>query len=118
MKIWCCLCFGQEDEEEFKNRETMREKEANLGDFDCDQSKLREIGNDEGIGSGKLGNEDDGVKFRSRIDEGGSNSTQEADFNLSLGAEPSSSTAVPVLGRDDVDRDSHSKRPKVHSLAP
>ncbi|KAI3811517.1 hypothetical protein L1987_21241 [Smallanthus sonchifolius] len=116
MKIWCCLCFGEE--EEYKNREMMREREAILGDIDCDQGKLKEIGNDEGIGSGNMRDEDDGIKLPLQLGEGSSKSTAEVNLNLSLGGEPSCSTAVPVLGRDDdIDRDSHSKRPKVHSLA-
>lgn len=94
----------------------MREKEGNLGDFDCD--KLKEIRNDEELGSGNMRNcEDDGMRFQLQLGEGSSRSTAEVDLNLSLGGESSSSTAVPVVGRDDVDRDSYSKRPKVHSLA-
>ncbi|KAK9055317.1 hypothetical protein SSX86_026399 [Deinandra increscens subsp. villosa] len=112
MKIWCCLCFGEEEEEEYKNRETMREKDAVLGNI---EGESEEIGNDEAIlGSENLRNEDDGIKFRLQLGEGSSKSTAEVNLDLSLG-EPSSSTAV--FGSDEIDRDSHSKRPKVHSLA-
>ncbi|KAD3068194.1 hypothetical protein E3N88_36074 [Mikania micrantha] len=118
MKIWCCLCFDEEEEEEeYKKIEPMREREAILGNLDCDQDESKETGNGERLGSGNPRDEDDGIKFRLQVGEDTSNSTTEVNLNLSLGGESSSSTAVPVLGRDGVDRDSHSKRPKVHSLA-
>ncbi|KAL4560494.1 hypothetical protein LXL04_032646 [Taraxacum kok-saghyz] len=95
MKIWCCLCFGEE-EEEYKNK-----------------------GSDEELGSSK---QDDGGESRLQPGEGSSKSssegsTLEVNLNLSLGGESSSSSAVAVLERDGLDRDSHSKRPKARSLA-
>ncbi|KAL4571153.1 hypothetical protein LXL04_017904 [Taraxacum kok-saghyz] len=119
MKIWCCLCFGEE-EEEYKNKSaTMGEREGILGNLDFDDCKYEEIGSDEELGSGK---QDDGGEFRLQPGEGtskssGEGSTLEVNLNLSLGGESSSSSAVAVLERDGLDRDSHSKRPKVHSLA-
>ncbi|XP_024965033.1 F-box/LRR-repeat protein 15-like [Cynara cardunculus var. scolymus] len=123
MKIWCCLCFGEEEEEEeYKKTEMMREREGIFGNLDCDEAKSEEIGNDEELGSGNPMDEDDGAKFRLQLGEGTSKtsaegSTVEVNLNLSLGGEPSSSSAVAVLERDGLDRDTHSKRPKVHSLA-
>ncbi|KAJ0749277.1 putative F-box domain, leucine-rich repeat domain superfamily, F-box-like domain superfamily [Helianthus annuus] len=58
--------------------------------------------------------EDDEMKL---LGEGCSRTTAEVDLNLSLGGESESSAAVAAIERDDVDRDSQSKRPKVHSLA-
>ncbi|KAI3514043.1 hypothetical protein L1887_12359 [Cichorium endivia] len=121
MKIWCCLCFGEE-EEEFKKRETMGERDGILGNLDYDEGKSEEIGHDDELGSGKPRNENDGSKFRLQPGEGTSKSSTEGsnvdvNLNLSLGGEPSSSSAVAVLERDGLDRDSHSKRHKVHSLA-
>lgn len=106
MKIWCCLCFGEEkEEEEYKKRETMRDREGILGDLvDCDQVKLEEIENLEELG------------FQLQEGEGASKSSAEnVDFILSLGGECSSSSAVPVVERDGSDRDNYSKRPKVQS---
>ncbi|KAI3682114.1 hypothetical protein L2E82_50146 [Cichorium intybus] len=121
MKIWCCLCFGEE-EEEFKKRETMGERDGILGNLDYDEGKSEEIGHDDELGSGKPRNENDGSKFRLQPGEGTSKSSTEGsnvdvNLNLSLGGESSSSSAVVVLERDGLDRDSHSKRHKVHSLA-
>lgn len=116
MKIWCCLCFGEEEqeEEEYKKRDLMRETEDILGEIDCDQEKSEEIGNGEELG---FGGEDGGAKFGLQVGEGSSKSTAEVNLNLSLGGESSSSSAVQLLERDGLDRDIHSKRPKVHSLA-
>lgn len=117
MKIWCCLCFGEE-EEEYKKRETMGERKGILGNLDFDEGKSEEIRHDEELGSGKPRDEDDGGKFRLQPGEGTSRgSNVDVNLNLSLGGDPSSSSAAAVLERDGLDRDSHSKRPKVHSLA-
>ncbi|CAI9298040.1 unnamed protein product [Lactuca saligna] len=118
MKIWCCLCFGEEEEEEYKKRETMGERKGILGNIDFDEGKSEEIGHEEELGSGKPRDEDDGGKFRLQPGEGTSRgSNVDVNLNLSLGGDPSSSSAAAVLERDGLDRDSHSKRPKVHSLA-
>lgn len=100
----------------------MGERDGILGNLDYDEGKSEEIGHDDELGSGKPRNENDGSKFRLQPGEGTSKSSTEGsnvdvNLNLSLGGEPSSSSAVVVLERDGLDRDSHSKRHKVHSLA-
>ncbi|KAI3767067.1 hypothetical protein L2E82_17149 [Cichorium intybus] len=67
-----------------------------LGNLDYDEGKSEEIGHDDELGSG---------------------TNQDVNLNLSLGGEPSSSSAMAVLERDGLDRDSHNKRHKVHYLA-
>ncbi|KAI3786966.1 hypothetical protein L1987_41081 [Smallanthus sonchifolius] len=76
------------------------------------------MGNYEELGSGNPMNEDDGVKFGLQLGEGTSKSSADVDLNLSLGGEPSSSSAVHLLERGGLDRDSHSKRPKVQESMP
>ncbi|XP_076926226.1 F-box/LRR-repeat protein 15-like [Bidens hawaiensis] len=109
MRIWCCLCFGEQDE---SNK--MVDSEGILGnsDSDSDEGMFEDIGNYDM-------NEEDSVELLLRLGEASSRSAAagEVDLNLSLGV-PSCSSAVPVLERGGPDRDSCSKRPKVHSNAP
>lgn len=88
MKIWCFLCFGEE-REDYKKRETMSESDRDvfLVDVDCEQGE-----SELGFWNQMYEDYDDGVKY-----------------GLQLGEGTSSSSVVPVL-----DRDSQSKRPKVH----
>lgn len=89
----------------------MVDSEGILGISDSDEGMFEDIGNYDM-------NEEDSVELLLRLGEAGSRSVAvgEVDLNLSLGV-PSSSSAVPVLERGGLDRDSCSKRPKVHSNA-
>ncbi|XP_071696472.1 F-box/LRR-repeat protein 15-like [Rutidosis leptorrhynchoides] len=104
MKIWCCLCFDEDkEEEEYKKRETMRDREDVFRDLvDSDQFQLEEIENFEELGFPLPGGE-------------GTSKGSTENGNLIFGGESSSSSAVPVLVRDDLDRHNYSKRPKVQS---
>ncbi|KAL6965731.1 F-box/LRR-repeat protein 15 [Sarracenia purpurea var. burkii] len=142
MKIWCCLCFGEEEDD---NKRTMRE-----GDFQNEsEAKAEDIENDDSepfllefavggldelhsqaveTGRNLPEREDVAAKtgggfaftigstrgfdhFASSSDQG----VMEVNLSLGLGEEPSSSSVA--LDREECDRDSHNKRPKMHSFS-
>ncbi|KVI01479.1 F-box domain, cyclin-like protein [Cynara cardunculus var. scolymus] len=120
MKVWCCSCFGEEDEEEYnKKREMMREREDILGKNGMDDVKF------EGVKNADLGfqdPEDDGgenIQLRLGSSREGSSTatTLDVNFNLGPGEEPSSSSAVADPKRDGPDSGTQCKRPKVRSFA-
>ncbi|KAI7733409.1 hypothetical protein M8C21_023275, partial [Ambrosia artemisiifolia] len=96
MRIWCCLCFGEEEEEEYSKREMIGEKEE--------------------LGFDNYGDVVDGENVPMR-----SESLDAQGSGLSLGVleESSSSLAAAAVGSevDALDRGGHCKRPKVNSLA-
>lgn len=107
MRIWCCLGFGEGDEEACDKSGKMSEsdKERILGNNDMDEG-----GN---VGDGG-GNEDGNENVQLRpgsLMEGCSSSS------VAHGDEPSCSWAVPGTESDEIDRGVHFKRPKVRSLA-
>ncbi|PSR93622.1 F-box/LRR-repeat protein [Actinidia chinensis var. chinensis] len=131
MKIWCCLCFGEEEDDK---RGTMRggnfqeESEAKVGDMENDEPERfmlglstgspdesesqmvdanRDLGEREEVGGSNALSRD----FDQFASSSGQGLMEEVDLSLSLGEEPSS-----TLDRE-LDRDSRNKRPKLHSFS-
>uniref|UniRef100_A0A5B6YK04 Putative F-box/LRR-repeat protein 15 n=1 Tax=Davidia involucrata TaxID=16924 RepID=A0A5B6YK04_DAVIN len=146
MKIWCFLCFGEEDEDK---QETMREgilgndskgKSEDMENDESDALKLRfslgrpvdneELQPQEGDGrkdlveiesapDGGVGDGFAGVGSSWCFDQFASSSghgMMDINLSLGLGKEPSSSSAA-ALDREKCDRNSCNKRPKVHSFS-
>ncbi|KAF5802605.1 putative F-box domain, leucine-rich repeat domain superfamily [Helianthus annuus] len=95
MRIWCLLCFG---EEEHKIIDTMSEKSEEIGHFE-------ELGFESLVNSR---NEDD---LRSK------STTEDVNLNLNLSLGGESSGSSGAVERGGLDRDSHSKRHKAQSTA-
>ena len=128
MKIWCCLCFGEEEDDK---KGTMRggnfqdEGEAKVGDMEIDEPERfllelltgspdesesqmvdasRDLGEREEVGGSNALSRD----FDQFASSSGQGLMEEVDLSLSLGEEPSS-----TLDRE-LDRNSRNKRPKLH----
>lgn len=135
MRIWCCLCFGEEEKED-KEKEAMElgnESEAKPEDMENDEVP-QPLDFDLGFLESQYGDAikgldekeclfaSDGVTIGSLSSFHGmaeslssGKGVMEVNLNLGLGGESSSSSAA--LGRENRDRDSHHKRPKVHSFS-
>ncbi|CAK9168656.1 unnamed protein product [Ilex paraguariensis] len=142
MKIWCFLCFGEEEEDNYcskKNKGTIM-REDNL--WNGSEGKTEDMDDDEpeglglGFSLGRVGSEElqsllGDVRSDVPEREGlgiGSGSTEifqyydqflssRGQVNLKLGLGEESSSAAAGLDRENCDHDSHNKRPKVHSFS-
>jgi hypothetical protein len=132
MKIWCCLCFAgeEEDDEEQVGEEDKGEamREGVFGDTGNPEGR---IGNDEdteqlGLAANRSGRDEQLRRFEDAVVamrgsahwEGAPGaSSLFPRFLISQGSEgeaSSASGAAALTGVEDRDRDSHSKRAKVH----
>ncbi|XP_059644394.1 F-box/LRR-repeat protein 15 isoform X2 [Cornus florida] len=133
MKIWCCLCFGEEKEEDNKEMmrregifgkeseegksEDMENDESGRGRFSLERfSELRPLADDvDGESAHSLGGDGAGSSDQFASASGSGQDMVELNLALALAGEPSSSS--PALDAENFLRDSHSKRPKVHSFS-
>ncbi|MFS7918770.1 hypothetical protein Hanom_Chr03g00205061 [Helianthus anomalus] len=108
MKIWCWLCFGEEEEHNNNynyKRELVMEKEGTLVNSDVDEGKHEELGfcNFGGV---------DGENVQMQL-----GSLEEGSSNLDVGLNLGSSSLAAGSEMEGLDRGGHCKRPKVNSLA-
>ncbi|KAL7170798.1 hypothetical protein ACSBR2_035635 [Camellia fascicularis] len=143
MKIWCCFCFDEEEDDKKgtmrggisgKESEDKAEEMENydsegfllgfsLGSLDELQSQVLdarpELGErEDGVGASACAGFSSTVGSSQGFDQFASSSGQgvmEVDLRLGLGEELLPSSAA--LDREECDRDSHNKRPKVHSFS-
>lgn len=102
MKIWgCCLCFGEEEEDEYRERAIMSEKvdDEEVGGIDGIELQLDDA-------SEKVGEREGGA---GPSNAASSSRLMEVDSNVDSGS------SVSMLEREEMERDSQSKRAKVDS---
>lgn len=129
MRIWCCLCFGEDEGEDGKERESMREgilrneSEGKSEDMENDEEGLGFLMERDKVGERlqsqlseerRVSLEGDGSTYGFASSSGQGNG-KVINLNLGLGEEPPTSSAAAE--REGCARDSHSKRPKVHSFS-
>ncbi|KAA8546239.1 hypothetical protein F0562_003022 [Nyssa sinensis] len=146
MKIWCCFCCGEEEEDK---KETMREgilgneSEDKSEDMENEESEAVELG----FSLGRLGGSEE---LRPQVGDGRRDLVERQsapgdavvgglpmtvgsslyfdqfastsghgmmEVNLSLGLGEDPSSSSAALGSEKCDRDSYNKRPKVHSFS-
>ncbi|KAH7523879.1 hypothetical protein FEM48_Zijuj06G0058800 [Ziziphus jujuba var. spinosa] len=143
MKIWCCLCFNQDDEpeEEEENREEEEEeKDMKEGGFENEGYSEGSIENEEepeeiprlGLAANDGRERDDNNDNNVRLFEGmvqavrsgahwdeavnvGALASLRAAFRSSRRSMGESSSASSAATAENCDHDSHNKRAKVHS---
>lgn len=132
MKIWCCLCFaGEEEDDEEEVGEQGKGEAMGEGVFGDTGNPEGRIGNDEdteqlGLAANRGGGDDQLRRFEDAVVamrgsahwEGAARAgSLFSRFRISRGSEgetSSASGAAALTGVEDRDRDSHSKRAKVH----
>ncbi|XAR57573.1 hypothetical protein NMG60_11025761 [Bertholletia excelsa] len=142
MRIWCCLCFGEEEEDKkgpMREGILGNESEAKTEDMENDESdgfllgfslgsldelhpQVADTGRDHDDREGADTRAGSGFAFMVGSSRGfdqlastSSHGVMDVNLSLGLGEEPLSSPAAP--DREECDRDSHNKRPKVHSFS-
>lgn len=133
MKIWCCLCFTQDDEPEEGDRRV--EEDMKEGGFENEGNSEGNIGNEEepediprlGLAADGRERDDNARLFEGMVqavrsgahwDEAvnvGALASLRAAFRSSRRSMGESSSASFAAAAEDCDHDSHSKRAKVHS---
>ncbi|XP_009626177.1 F-box/LRR-repeat protein 15 [Nicotiana tomentosiformis] len=137
MRIWCCFCFGEEEEDNSKGyKKSMRDPIlGNNGDESPDENPAFDwravfdgvdVG---GAGASRPRADNVGVRRNEEIDfdinwllsdvevrNGNYSGERMLNVNLNLGLSEEASSSSTVQ-REDPDRDSCSKRPKVNSFS-
>lgn len=132
MKIWCCLCFAGEEEDD----------EEEVGEEDKGEVMRDGVFGDTGNPEGRIGNDEDTEQLEPAANRSGRDEQLRrfedavvamrgsghwdgaaragslfSRFRISRGSDgeaSSASAAAAPTGVEDRDRDSHSKRAKVH----
>ncbi|XP_047322294.1 F-box/LRR-repeat protein 15-like [Impatiens glandulifera] len=130
MKIWCCLCFDEEEEEEKVMSRKVYRSELQLEDMEDHEAEAEAEVTLSGLLS-QLGEVDadfaETVSLLRASDVGGlgysadfsrlASSSSNVNMGLGLGEEPSSSSSSSAaLVREEFDLDPLNKRPKVHRI--